>query len=66
MADSYTVEDLTALQRAISLGVRKVKYKDRETEYRSLNEMLRIEARMKKALGIDDGGGRAYLQYGRS
>lgn len=55
---SYTLEQLTALQEAISQGARRVKYADKEVEYRSLDEMLSLEDKMKKDLGIVPAGGR--------
>lgn len=42
----YTLEQYTALSDAIAQGVNKVKYSDKEVEYRSLDEMLRIKALM--------------------
>lgn len=55
MADSsiaYTKENLIALQKAIVEGVRRVKYTDKEVEYRSLDDMLKIEKKLKAELGL--------------
>lgn len=65
MADAYTLENLQALQAAIASGARKVKYGDRETEYRSLQDMLRIEKEMKQALGLTAPESHGYLEYRR-
>lgn len=46
-----TLEELQALEEAIRLGVRKVKYADRETEYRSVAEMRSIRDEMRAELG---------------
>jgi len=52
---AYTLAQYNSLIAAIAEGVRKVKYEDRETEYRSLSDMNRIRVQMEKALGLDDG-----------
>lgn len=49
---AYTKENLIALQKAIVEGVRRVKYTDKEVEYRSLDDMLKIEKKLKDELGI--------------
>lgn len=48
---AWTQDDLTRLRRAIARGVVNVKYEDRSTTYRSLDEMLRLEQRMAAELG---------------
>jgi len=48
----FTLEKLNALECAIAEGALRVKYSDKEVEYRSLNEMLKIRDIMKKALGV--------------
>ena len=50
---SWTLEDLCALEKAIADGAQKVKYSDKEIEYRSLNEMFKIRAEMKKSLCLN-------------
>ena len=55
MADlttSWTTKDLEALEAAIAKGVQRVKYTDKEIEYRSLSDMLALRDRMKKELGF--------------
>lgn len=57
MADTsiaYTKENLLALQKAIVEGVRRVKYTDKEVEYRSLDDMLKIEEKLKCELGLSN------------
>lgn len=39
---AYTQADIDALKKAIVSGVRKVKFSDRETEFRDLAEMKEI------------------------
>lgn len=48
---AYTQSDLDRLRRAIASGRVNVKYEDRSTTYRSLDEMLRLEQRIAAELG---------------
>lgn len=52
----YTQAQYDALVAAIAEGARIVKYEDRETTYRSLDEMNRLRLHMEKALGLSSGG----------
>jgi len=55
----FTVERLEALECAIIEGTRRVKYSDKEVEYRSLEEMMRIRDLARENLGLTkkcDGG----------
>lgn len=49
----FTTEQYTALISAIALGATRVKYADKEVEYRSLEEMRRIANDMATDLGLD-------------
>lgn len=42
----YTLAQYTALSAAIAEGVQEVQYSDKKVVYRSLEEMLRIQATM--------------------
>jgi hypothetical protein len=53
---AYTQDQYTALVDAISQGVTKVKYADKEVEYRSLDDMLRLKKLMETELGLVKGG----------
>lgn len=46
----YTLEQYNALMAALAQGVKKVKYFDKEVEYRSLEEMLRLQIEMERCL----------------
>lgn len=48
---AFTEENLLILEEAIVKGVRRVKYTDKEVEYRSLDEMIKLRDLMKKQLG---------------
>jgi len=50
--NNWTQKDLDALNLAIASGARKVKYTDKEIEYRSLDDMLRIRKIILEALGL--------------
>jgi hypothetical protein len=50
---SFTQDQLNALEAAIADGALKVKYSDKEVEYRSLGEMLKIRDIMINALGLN-------------
>ena len=47
---SWTSEDLRKLEKAIAQGVLRVKYTDKEVEYRTLSDMFTIRERIKKSL----------------
>jgi hypothetical protein len=48
---SWTPDDLRALDAAIASGARRVKYADREVEYRTLADMLALRDLMRSHLG---------------
>lgn len=50
---TYTQEQYTILTAAIAQGALKVKYADKEVEYRSLNEMLHLQQIMANDLGLN-------------
>jgi hypothetical protein len=58
---TYTLDQLEALEAAIAEGALRVKYTDKEIEYRSLKEMKTIRRDMRRALGLESvpsrGGG---------
>lgn len=49
---SFTSAQLEALEKAIAEGAQRVKYQDKEVEYRSLEEMMAIRDAMRRDLGI--------------
>jgi hypothetical protein len=61
----YTTDQYQQLTAAIGQGALKVKYADKEVEYRSLAEMLRIKSLMEKDLGINNNasGRRVYATF---
>ena len=53
-----TQADLDALRAAINEGISRVQYADRSVDYRSLNEMIRIEQRMAREIEVQPVKGR--------
>lgn len=49
----FTFEALEALEKAIGEGVRRVKYSDKEIEYRDLDDMLKARDLMRQKLGLN-------------
>lgn len=50
---AYTLQQLTILETAIAQGATKVKYADKEVEYRSLAEMQQIRIQMRDELELN-------------
>ena len=63
MATTYTLEDLARIERAIVSGSRRVKFADREVEFRSLTELRGIAEEIRRALGLSVPG--FHLEYHR-
>lgn len=70
----FTMERLQALEEAIAEGALRVKYSDKEVEYRSLEEMLKIRDTMRKVLCVNKkssdkaglfGGKRAKMEHSK-
>lgn len=59
------MERLEALEAAIADGVLKVKYTDKEIEYRSLDDMLKARDLIRKKLGLKKDCGGTGLFGGR-
>lgn len=62
---AFTQENLNALEQAIVEGIKVVKYSDKEVEYRSLEDMLKIRNLMKKELCVDKSSASKGLFGGR-
>lgn len=50
----YTLEQLNALEKAYAEGAHRVKYQDKEIEYRSMAHMKSIIEEMRKDLGLSN------------
>lgn len=59
---AYTIDQYNKLCDAIAQGAVKVKYADKEVEYRSLEEMNRIKKQMESELNIG-GTGKSRVRY---
>lgn len=49
----WTTNDLVVLESAIATGAQKVKYADKEVEYRSLTEMNQVRQQIRDELGLN-------------
>jgi hypothetical protein len=47
---AFTAEDLETIRRAIATGELRVRYADREVEYRSIDDLLKAEKRILGSL----------------
>lgn len=50
-AMAYTQADLDAIKAAIATGAKKVKFRDKEVEYNSIEELLQAQAAIESELG---------------
>lgn len=55
---AFTQQQYDALNTAIAQGAKKVKYADKEVEYNSLDEMLKLRRLMESELGIGNANNR--------
>ena len=55
---AWTQDDLTKLEAAIAEGARRVRYSDKEVEYRTLREMKEIRDDIRAELGLTDASNR--------
>ena len=63
---SWTHTDLESLERAIAQGALRVRYADKEVEYRSLMEMLQLADVIRRSLGlVDSNAGRKFAQFSK-
>lgn len=53
---AFTTDQYTALVAAISQGANRVRYADKEVQYNSLSEMLKLKDLMEKDLGLKKPG----------
>lgn len=65
---AFTLAQLEALELAIASGATKVKYSDKEVNYNSVSDMLKLRTTMQNELGLNGskvGGGRGYPTYSK-
>lgn len=64
MADTtYTPQHLAAIKLAYAQGATRVKYADKEVEYRSLAEMREIIGEIEVELGLKVRRSKKYIQH---
>lgn len=61
----YTQSDLSAIERAIATGTRRVTVDGRSIEYRDMAEMLRIRDLIHRTLTNQGGVGPVYASYSK-
>ena len=64
----FTIDQLAQVEAAISsrAGLIKVRHGDREETYEGADAMLKLRDRMRRELGLDDGGGTGKGHSGRA
>ncbi len=61
---TWTQTHLTALEQAIARGTLRVKYRDREVTYRTLDEMLQLRDVMRREIGqVSASSGRRVVSF---
>lgn len=63
---AWTQEELNEIETAYKSGVKRVKFKDRETEFRDLSEMQQIIRSAKAELNGSTRSAYKYSSYNRS
>ena len=65
---AWTESDLIILEKAIAQGATRVKYADKEVEYRTLTEMMTIRDNIRTELGLngtDANPGRKFAAFSK-
>lgn len=63
----YTLTQLQTITDAIASGAKKVKYGDKEVEYNSVSDMIRVQLLMKNCLFPEQNtnNGRKYASFSK-
>lgn len=63
----YTLEQYQTLSAAIASGAKRVRYGDKEVEYNSIEDMLRVQILMKNCLFPEQNtnNGRKYASFSK-
>jgi len=63
----YTIEQYNSLTEAVALGATKVVYGDKTVEYRSLDDMIRLQMLMEACLFPQNNknNGRKYVSFSK-
>lgn len=48
---AFTSDDLVAIEKALKSGTKKVKYADKEVEYQSIDDLLKVRDLIRLELG---------------
>lgn len=63
---AFTLSQLTALEAAIAQGTTRVKYENKEVEYRSLEEMMKLRDLIRSELGLTKKSQRLYASHDKA
>lgn len=63
---AWVQSDLDAIEEAIATGARRVKFSDREVEYASTSELLKVRELIRKTIGkVASGSSRFYVKHSK-
>lgn len=60
---AYTQSDLDKLKKAIATGASRVKFQGHETEFRSLDEMLKLQSLMEAEIDNTSGDSVSFVEF---
>lgn len=60
---AFTLENLAKLRQAMATGATRVRYDDKEIYYQKLSDMLQLEQRMMRDLGLTNDSGRRFASF---
>ncbi len=63
MSTSWTQADIDALEANIKRGILSVQFGDRQMQFQSISEMLKLRQEMKDAVASSSGGGKSRTSY---
>jgi len=59
----FTLEQLNDLTEAISKGVKRIKYEDKDLTFQSIDEMLKLKIEMEIDLGLKKRGQKLLAEF---
>lgn len=62
---AWSQTDLDALETALAKGVRRVRYSDKEVEYQSIDDMIKVRELMRQQLSQSARPQRIYASFSK-
>lgn len=62
---AWQQSDLDALETALAKGVRRVRYSDKEVEYQSIDDMIKVRELMRQQLSVTTRPQRIYARFSK-